>query len=132
MVLFLWLFFFNLILFIIVARYIKRHNTGMEKTIFRRLNWYILSFIVSWSPGTIHRIYNIVVNVDVFWLQLLHSILSPLHGFLNSVVYGFTLPILRGRYKYLLFKHSVEVTPFILSSSSQGDDKKEDNFPSIN
>jgi len=112
---------FNTILFIVIARHIIKYNKiGIEKKLFWRLSLYLLSFIICWSPATAHRIYQYVTGRDLYFLQLLHAILGPSHGFINSIVYGLMLPILRERYKYLLV-NSVEITPFILVKENEND-----------
>jgi len=45
-------------------------------------------FIFCVSVGVINRIQNAITNTSWFWLSVCDALVSPLQGFLNSIVYG--------------------------------------------
>jgi hypothetical protein len=91
-------FYFELWIAFIINAYciykvIKYANSlglmGDNKDMFNRLKYYPLILILSWSWGTINRIYQFFGD-DVVWLACLHIFFGGLQGFLNSLAYGGT------------------------------------------
>ncbi|KAJ4462526.1 hypothetical protein PAPYR_498 [Paratrimastix pyriformis] len=68
------------------------HNKNMgisdrNKRLIRQMVTYVAIFATTWIFGTINRIQNSVAPKPVFVITLLHSIFSPMSGFLNSMYY---------------------------------------------
>jgi hypothetical protein len=78
----------NLVSFVLVGRSL-RDDSSAEGAVVFRLRLYLLVFVVVRLPGVVDRIQNALSpDEPVFIIVLLHSLLSPLQGFANSLVYG--------------------------------------------
>ena len=78
-------------------------SSFLNRSVNKKTALYIFIFVVTWFPGLfilttfdmffsglINRFLGIISpNNSVYWLYVLQSALSPLHGFFNSIVYGF-------------------------------------------
>jgi len=79
---------------------------GRTSVLVRKVTLYILVFIIVWTPGTFYRLDQFLTGDAPTWLALLHTAISPLQGFLNCFIYGWSMPQLRDRYKDVLFNRN--------------------------
>eukprot|EP00002_Diphylleia_rotans_P026433 TRINITY_DN5275_c0_g1_i1.p1 TRINITY_DN5275_c0_g1~~TRINITY_DN5275_c0_g1_i1.p1 ORF type:complete len:285 (-),score=29.39 TRINITY_DN5275_c0_g1_i1:358-1212(-) len=74
----------------------KRKVDRLEQKASKRLNYVILSFAFCWIWGIANRIHNLVSpDNPQFWLYCMHTFFTPLFGFCNSVIYGFSRKLRR-------------------------------------
>jgi hypothetical protein len=83
----------NGVIYVLIGRAVS--DTLEASTINRRLRLYILVFVFIRLWSVINRFQNWVNPTEpVYALYLLHSLFSPLQGFLNSIVYGFNKKVI--------------------------------------
>jgi len=92
-----------------------------------KLKAYPIIFLCMWIFPTINRIQNWIENTDIFALVLLQVLTAPLIGFVNSVVYGWTLEI-RSRYRAMLSqtwccKKCIKPKPMAKENSSEEEEE---------
>jgi len=64
---------------------------------FRRMRLYLLVFMLCIGVGAINRIQNFIApDSPLFWLNIFDASISPLQGFLNSLVYGMNRQLRKG------------------------------------
>eukprot|EP00696_Hemimastix_kukwesjijk_P011670 gnl/Hemi2/2462_TR872_c21_g1_i2.p1 gnl/Hemi2/2462_TR872_c21_g1~~gnl/Hemi2/2462_TR872_c21_g1_i2.p1 ORF type:complete len:815 (-),score=71.77 gnl/Hemi2/2462_TR872_c21_g1_i2:63-2330(-) len=57
----------------------------------QRFYLYLVAFILCWTPAIINRAHNIYDPVHPWaWLVLTHTVMSPLQGFFNALIFGWT------------------------------------------
>ena len=49
--------------------------------------FYGLAFVVVWTPGSTNRLYETINGSSPFAMVLMHTMFTPLEGFINAVVY---------------------------------------------
>jgi len=82
---------------------VLRTTRNQRQSLWPKLTWYLVIFILCNSFSTANRIQNVVnPNNPIEWLLTLQAIFDPLQGFLNCLVYGFTMPAVRDRYRELI------------------------------
>jgi len=82
--------------------FIKRQQE-LSSAVQRRITLYIIAFLLCWLPDIVAHVREFVVgtNCELTWLFYLTVIFSPLQGFLNFLVYGFTNRNVFGKYAIL-------------------------------
>lgn len=63
------------------------HRRKKSRELANQSMFYVAVFYIVWIPGTINRILNQMDKSSPFTIVLLHSLLTPLQGFLNALVY---------------------------------------------
>ena len=58
--------------------------------IIKRMLWYILAFIVVWTPSSVNRVAQLILGSPVFALSVIQSLISPARGFFNFLAYFIT------------------------------------------
>jgi len=85
--------------FKVIAKIRKEVNSRSDRErvdkITSKLKWYPIVQIVCIIPGTINRIYNLVLEDDSFILTLLQAIFDYSSGFLFALVYGLNPTIIK-------------------------------------
>lgn len=72
------------------------------------------------SPGSVNRILELVLGREYEWLEVAQASISPLQGFFNCIVYGWTIPALRDRYMDILARRKskrYEIQPLTPNTS---------------
>ncbi len=92
-----------------VIQYLNRESSSqnereMINKYHKKLMIYPLIQIICIMPGTIYRFIYIVLNHDIFFIQLIQMIFTLLQGFLYAIVYGYTAQVrkaLKGTFENL-------------------------------
>jgi len=82
---------FNLIIYVMVSRTINKvvKSQELRGRAFTRMRLYLLVYMFCIGIGAVNRIQNFISPKNpIFWLNVCDAAVSPLQGFLNSVVYG--------------------------------------------
>jgi len=106
-------FFFNMIFYFLILLkfyckfkatmpFIKRQKE-LSSAVQRRITLYIIAFLLCWWPDIVSHVREFIVGThcNLTWLFYLTVIFSPLQGFLNFLVYGFTNRNVFGKYAIL-------------------------------
>ncbi len=92
---------FSCVAFVLIRKGFAPAKLG--SAVQRRITYYLPVFVLSMVWGLANRVQNWAApNHPVYPLMLLHAIFNPLQGFLNVLVFGATLPVLRERYTSML------------------------------
>ena len=106
----LWgVFLFNVCIYSYVGRIVYKTSRDLENLKIRRQSpWeiyvrktvlYMIAFIINWLPATVNRIQGLIPGSQpVFMLFVLHAIFTPLQGFLNALVYFFSVKMSNSRF----------------------------------
>ncbi|KAJ3048555.1 hypothetical protein HK097_010439 [Rhizophlyctis rosea] len=69
----------------------QKTKTKWDQTVRRyvqRTAIYLIAFIITWTPGTVNRIQNLLYPSDPwYWLFVVHAIFLPGGGFIESIIY---------------------------------------------
>nr|KAJ3418543.1 hypothetical protein HK105_008181 [Polyrhizophydium stewartii] len=57
----------------------------------KRMMLFVMAFMLIWTPSTINRIYQAAFNDSIFALSLTHAICNSLEGFINFLIFAFTM-----------------------------------------
>jgi len=90
---------FNAIVYILVSKTIHKvvKSEELRGRAFRRMRLYLLVFMLCIGVGAINRLQNFFAPGNpIFVLNVFDATLSPLQGFLNSVVYGMNRQLRKG------------------------------------
>jgi len=102
---FAFIYNWTIILFILVLRlrawYLHRSSemseylnlTDGKSRVFRQLFWYPIFWIVLWVPSTVNRLFEAFYG-DIFVLTCLQTVVFPLQGAVNAIVFLLTSGLL--------------------------------------
>ena len=65
----------------------ERRRLRRTKQVAKQCFWYAIAFYVNWLPLTLVRILQTANSVVPFWLLLLASLITPIQGLPNFLVY---------------------------------------------
>lgn len=65
----------------------ETHRYERSRQTFRQAMFYLGVFYLTWFFQTVNRLYQLITGESVFILLVLHTIVAPLHGFFNFIVY---------------------------------------------
>jgi len=94
----------NMVIYVRVTKEIHRVviSPSLKGRAEHRIRLYLLVFMLCVGVGAVNRIQNAIApGHPWFWLYILDAAVSPLQGFLNSIVYGMNKQ-LRERWKELI------------------------------
>jgi len=72
----------------IVVKKLGNIFSNINNQVINRLKLYPVILIVCWTIGCIYRIILAIGVEDIFWLKIIHTLLSNLNGFFNFLAYG--------------------------------------------
>eukprot|EP01089_Gocevia_fonbrunei_P020408 TRINITY_DN7610_c0_g2_i1.p1 TRINITY_DN7610_c0_g2~~TRINITY_DN7610_c0_g2_i1.p1 ORF type:complete len:192 (-),score=9.72 TRINITY_DN7610_c0_g2_i1:51-626(-) len=88
--------------FIYIIVIFKYRKTSRSPQLLGRIGLFLIALVILESPGTVNRIQNwIQPDSTIYWLYCLHAFCVPLQGFVNCLIYGYTLPVMRTHLKEL-------------------------------
>jgi len=120
---FLIVWFFNVVIYIVVSRAIHKvvKSPELRGRAFKRMRLYLLVYMLCIGVGAVNRAQNFVSpHNPIFWLNIFDAAISPLQGFLNSLVYGMNKQIRSAWLEALCCRFKEKETEPILPSSENG------------
>jgi hypothetical protein len=67
----------------------KERHSKTSIYAFRKISLFILVSFIVWTPDLVNHVIQMIPgSCEVYWLWVLQSMLSPLQGFLNFIVYA--------------------------------------------
>ena len=129
----------------LIAKSLKNFEMHATKNaITRRLQLYLTVFLITRIPSIINRFVELASGESIFIFVLLHSIFSPLQGFLNALIYGMNKKIINQWKDFLSTRctcckktsdnnntNVANGTPSSSIDNNVGDDEKFDNIENV-
>jgi len=118
---FLLVWIFNVVVYVMVSRKIRNvvKSQELKERAFTRMRLYLVVYMLCIGVGAINRVQNFIApEQPVFVLNILDAALSPLQGFLNSLVYGMNKQLRKGWTQALCCNCKSEESEPLLSNRS--------------
>ena len=112
----------NLAMFVLIKRRLATLPAGapMPVRVNKRLSLYIMVCVFVWTPALIDRFVTMMTGDAHFTLRLLNALVTPLQGFANVVVFGFSVPSFRESFGRMQFAVKAPLSPGASPSAGNG------------